>query len=246
MWSYVRISSLQYTLSTHTIIPFTTQCTYVPPDVPPYISTAGYVSMYKVSHPNLYTVWDIPSYTQLYFFSHPPLHPYTPYTHTYTHTLTPQYEEPCSKGPGYKWYLFSVYAFSEHAASIMKGHGFSKTDTKPTKILELMNEEGYVLGQAQIIVYYSLYGDEETETTTTTTTTATVATPPAGGGGGATPPAAGGGAPAVPGGAGAVAAPPGGGAPAPRIPAAGVAGGAVATAGGTGAAASAASVPPAV
>ena len=153
------------------------------------------------------------------------------HTHTYTHTLTPQYEEPCSKGPGYKWYLFTVYAFSEHAASIMKGHGFSKTDTKPTKILELMNEEGYVLGQAQIIVYYSLYGDEETETTTTTV---------------ATPPAAGGGAPAVPGGAGAVAAPPGGGAPAPRIPAAGVAGGAVATAGGTGAAASAASVPPAV
>ena len=88
-----------------------------------------------------------------------------------------QYEEPCSKGPGYKWYLFTVYAFSEHAAAIMKGHGFSKSDTKPTKILQLMNDEGYVLGQAQIIVYYSLYGDEETETTTTTTTASTPTTP---------------------------------------------------------------------
>ena len=64
--------------------------------VPPFISTANYVSMYK-------------------------------------------YEEPCSKGPGAKWYLFTIYAFSRPAADVMAENNFEKVNTKPTQILEIMD-----------------------------------------------------------------------------------------------------------
>ena len=84
-------------------------------DVPPYISTANYVSMYK-------------------------------------------YEEPCSKGPGEKWYLFTIYAFSRRAADVMAENNFSKENTKPTQILEIM--DSYILGKAEITAYFNLYDDD--------------------------------------------------------------------------------------
>ena len=85
-------------------------------DVPPYISTANYVSMYK-------------------------------------------YEEPCSKGPGSKWYLFTVYAFSRKVTEVLAEKNFAKENTKPTQILEAM--DGYVLGQAQVTAYFNLYDDDQ-------------------------------------------------------------------------------------
>lgn len=85
-------------------------------DVPPYISTANYVSMYK-------------------------------------------YEEPCSKGPGSKWYLFTVYAFSKRAADVMAENNFSKENTKPTQILALMQD--YVVGKGEITGYFNLYDDDQ-------------------------------------------------------------------------------------
>ena len=84
-------------------------------DVPPYISTANYVSMYK-------------------------------------------YEEPCSKGPGEKWYLFTIYAFNRRAADVMAENNFSKENTKPTQILELM--DSYIVGKAEITAYFNLYDDD--------------------------------------------------------------------------------------
>ena len=84
-------------------------------DVPPYISTANYVSMYK-------------------------------------------YEEPCSKGPGEKWYLFTIYAFSRRAADVMAENNFAKENTKPTQILEIM--DSYILGKAEITAYFNLYDDD--------------------------------------------------------------------------------------
>ena len=85
-------------------------------DVPPYISTANYVSMYK-------------------------------------------YEEPCSKGPGAKWYLFTVYAFSRKVTDVLSERNFAKENTKPTQILEAM--DGYVLGQAQVTTFFNLYDDDQ-------------------------------------------------------------------------------------
>ena len=85
-------------------------------DVPPFISTANYVSMYK-------------------------------------------YEEPCSKGPGAKWYLFTIYAFSKRAADVMAENNFAKENTKPTQILEIMND--YILGSAAVTANFNLYDDDQ-------------------------------------------------------------------------------------
>ena len=89
-------------------------------DVPPFISTANYVSMYK-------------------------------------------YEEPCSKGPGSKWYLFTVYAFSRKVTEVLAENNFAKENTKPTQILEAMND--YIVAKGEITSYFSLYGDDASTTT---------------------------------------------------------------------------------
>ena len=96
-------------------------------DVPPFISTANYVSMYK-------------------------------------------YEEPCSKGPGAKWYLFTIYAFSKRAADVMAENNFEKENTKPTQILEIMND--YILGSAAITANFNLYDDDQAAAAAKTATKA--------------------------------------------------------------------------
>jgi hypothetical protein len=100
-------------------------------DVPPFISTANYVSMYK-------------------------------------------YEEPCSKGPGSKWYLFTVYAFNRKVTEVIAENNFAKENTKPTQILEVMKD--YIVAKGEITAYFSLYGDDAASATAAKTATKAQAT----------------------------------------------------------------------
>jgi phosphatidylethanolamine-binding protein (PEBP) family uncharacterized protein len=114
-------------------------------DVPPYIDTSNYVSMYK-------------------------------------------YEEPCSKGPGAKLYIFTVYAFSQRLEPLMTAEKYTRDDINPVNILELMDSKGYILGKASINSYFELYGDDDTSASSSSSSSASSSST---GGGGASSSASG-------------------------------------------------------
>jgi phosphatidylethanolamine-binding protein (PEBP) family uncharacterized protein len=62
------------------------------------------------------------------------------------------YDEPCSSGPGSRWYEFTVYAFDTKIVPVMDALGLNYT---PSFVLESMQD--HFLGQSSLLTHFTLY-----------------------------------------------------------------------------------------
>jgi phosphatidylethanolamine-binding protein (PEBP) family uncharacterized protein len=74
-----------------------------------------------------------------------------PFINTGNYNTKNGYDEPCSSGPGAKWYKFTVYAFGQEVGPVIKKSGLG---FKPSVILE--NMQDYILGQSSMTVTFTL------------------------------------------------------------------------------------------
>ena len=65
------------------------------------------------------------------------------------------YDEPCSKGPGSKKYVFYIYAFSQRVIPVLEALGVPTDEYNPIVILEAMADS--TLGVASVTTHFTRY-----------------------------------------------------------------------------------------
>ena len=65
------------------------------------------------------------------------------------------YDEPCSKGPGSKKYVFYIYAFSKLVLPTLDNLGIDPSDINPITIVDIMSDN--ILGVASLTSHFTRY-----------------------------------------------------------------------------------------